>query len=129
MGKQLLFLGIAGLVGTLTRYGLSGWLDRRFERLPLGTLAVNILGCFVAGYALQWMADRYAADSVVRLSVFTGFLGGFTTFSAYGVQSFLMIRSGDWMRAGLYALASNVLGIAAVWAGYKAGILYTIQLK
>jgi CrcB protein len=116
---RLLLVGLAGLAGTLCRHWLSGAVARRHgEAFPAGTLAVNLLGCFAAGLLFQIMQERYAFGETARAAVFVGLLGGFTTFSAYGLQTFVLLRDGRMGLAALNVVASNLLGVLAVCAGY-----------
>lgn len=112
-------IGLAGLFGTLARYWLSGWVDRRYgETFPAGTLAVNLAGCLLVGILYHALEERFLINPVLRSAILIGFLGGFTTFSSYGVQTFSLLREGEFAFAGLNVLASNVLGLLLVWAGY-----------
>ena len=116
-----LLVGIGGFVGAIARYRLGAavlhWSgDARFLA---GTFVVNVAGCLVAGL-LAGLAGRYhvlAPD--VRLFLFTGLLGGFTTFSAFGMETIGLLRRGEFGVAGLYAGGSVILGLAAVWLGLK----------
>ena len=121
---RILLVGLAGLSGTLCRYWLSGAFARRYgEAWPLGTLAVNLLGCFAAGLLFHLMQERQAFSETARAAVFVGLLGGFTTFSSYGLQTFTLLREGRPGMAALNVVASNLLGLLLVWAGYAAGRL------
>ena len=114
-----LLIGFAGFVGTLGRYWLSGIVARRYgETFPLGTLAVNLLGCFLVGFLFYLMQERYLVNPNVRLVVLIGFLGGFTTFSSLGLQTFTLLQDNEIALAALNMVASNVLGLLLVWAGY-----------
>ena len=116
---RLLLVGLAGLAGTLCRYGLSGAFARRYgEAFPAGTLAVNLLGCFAAGLLFHLMQERHAFYETARAAVFVGLLGGFTTFSSYGLQTFELLREGRAGAAALNVAASNLLGVLSVFAGY-----------
>jgi fluoride exporter len=116
---RLLLVGLAGLAGTLCRYWLSGALARRYgEAFPAGTLAVNLAGCFAAGLLFHFMQERGAFSETARAAVFVGLLGGFTTFSAYGLQTFELLRDGRAGVAALNVVASNLLGVLMVFAGY-----------
>ena len=116
---RLLLVGLAGLAGTLCRYWLSGALARRYgEAFPAGTLAVNLLGCFAAGLLFHLMQERGAFSETARAAVFVGLLGGFTTFSSYGLQTFTLLREGRIGFAALNVVASNLLGVLMVFAGY-----------
>ncbi|HEX8336020.1 MAG TPA: fluoride efflux transporter CrcB [Pyrinomonadaceae bacterium] len=118
---RILLVGLAGLAGTLCRYWLSGAVSRRYgEAFPAGTLAVNLLGCFAAGLLFHLMQERDAFGETARAAVFVGLLGGFTTFSAYGLQTFVLLREGRLGWAALNVVASNLLGLLMVFAGYAA---------
>lgn len=118
--ERILSIGIAGLAGTLARYGLSEWVDAKFGfTFPLGTLAVNLAGCLAAGFAFHSLTERYVVDPLIRASVLAGFLGGFTTFSAYALQSFILLRNGQVLIATINMVASNLVGFVMVWAGYN----------
>ena len=116
---RIMLVGLAGLAGTLCRYWLSGAVSRRYgEAFPAGTLAVNLLGCFAAGLLFHFMQERNAFSETARAAVFVGLLGGFTTFSAYGLQTFTLLREGQVGMAALNVVASNLLGLLLVFAGY-----------
>jgi fluoride exporter len=116
---RLLLIGFAGFVGTLGRYWLSGVIARRYgETFPLGTLTVNLLGCFLAGLLFYLMQERYLVNQNVRTIVLIGFLGGFTTFSSLGLQTFTLLQDNEIALAILNVVASNVAGLLLVWAGY-----------
>ena len=117
--QKVIFIGLAGLLGTVGRYGVGELVARRFgNSFPVGTLVVNILGCFLAG-SLFYLLERDAVSDTLRAIVMIGFLGGFTTFSAYGLQTFNLIRGGDIGLALLNVVGSNVAGLLMVWAGYS----------
>ncbi len=121
---RILLVGLAGLAGTLCRYWLSGAFARRYgETFPLATLAVNLLGCFAAGLLFHLMQERGEFSETARAAVFVGLLGGFTTFSSYGLQTFTLLREGRLGFAALNVVASNLLGLLLVWAGYASGKL------
>ncbi|HEX8186991.1 MAG TPA: fluoride efflux transporter CrcB [Pyrinomonadaceae bacterium] len=121
---RILLVGLAGLAGTLCRYWLSGAVARRYgEAFPFGTLAVNLLGCFAAGLLFHLMQERGTFSETARAAVFVGLLGGFTTFSTYGLQTFALLREGRVGFAALNVVASNLLGLLAVFAGYAAAKL------
>jgi len=118
--QRLIYIGLAGGVGTLMRYGLTEWTTRRFgETFPTGTLVVNLLGCFLAGLLFYLMFDRYPVSATLRTVVFVGLLGGFTTFSAFGLQTFTLLRDGELGLAFLNIGVSNVAGLVMVWVGYS----------
>ena len=116
---RLLFVGLGGFVGTLARYWLSGVVARRYgETFPFGTLVVNALGCFVIGFLFYYFYDRSLTSPTFRTVVFIGLLGGFTTFSSYGLQTFTLLRDGELLLAFANVLASNIVCLVLVWIGY-----------
>lgn len=117
--SKILLIGAAGLIGTLLRYWLSNVVARRYgEAFPLGTMLVNIIGCFLAGLLFYLMQERFAINQTLRAVVMIGFLGGFTTFSSYGLQTFTLLRDGEFAFAALNLIISNAVGLLMVWAGY-----------
>jgi fluoride exporter len=116
---KILLIGIAGLLGTLARYYLSGWADEWWGgTFPFGTLIVNALGCLAIGFLFHATEEKYLIDPAVRSAVLVGFLGGFTTFSSFAVQSFTLLRGGEIFLAGVNILVSNIAGVILVWLGY-----------
>jgi CrcB protein len=117
--SRTLFVGFAGLAGTLLRYWLSGFVARRYgETFPVGTLAVNVFGCLLAGAIFNLTEERFLVNPTLRTVILIGFLGGFTTFSSYGLQTFTLLRDGEFGLASLNIVVSNVLGLLMVWIGY-----------
>lgn len=117
---RLLLIGCGGFLGTLARYWLSGAIARRYgETFPLGTLIVNALGCFVIGFLFYLFNERALTPPTVRTVVFIGVLGGFTTFSSFGLQTFTLLRDGEVLLALANISISNVLGLVLVWLGYS----------
>lgn len=119
--KDLLLVGVGGFIGSVARYKLGGLVLHLAaqQRFPYSTFAVNVLGCLVMGL-LAGAAARYEVFGPgTRLLLFTGVLGGFTTFSAFGLEATQLVRRGEFWIAALYAGSSVVLGIAAVWVGIR----------
>lgn len=119
--KQALIVGLGGFIGSIARYKLGGLiLQHTVEwRFPLPTFAVNVAGCFIIG-ALGAFAERrdfFSPDA--RLFFFTGILGGFTTFSAFGLESANLLRRGEWLVCLSYAVLSVICGFAAVLLGLR----------
>lgn len=118
MGK-LFLIGMAGFIGTLSRYWMSGLVAKRYgETFPLGTLVVNLVGCFLVGLLFYLLEERFLVNQTVRTAILIGFLGGFTTFSSFGLQSFTLLQEGEFGLAVLNVTASNLAGLLLVWAGY-----------
>jgi len=123
--KILLCIGLGGFFGAIARYGLSaavhGLADSRIGSFPIGTLVVNLLGCLLLGFCAHLIAGRFAIDHELGIGLTVGFLGSFTTFSAFAHETFLLARNGLPILMWLNILASNTLGLFAVWAGYRLG--------
>jgi CrcB protein len=116
---KFLLIGVAGLVGTLARVWFADvigeWWNGRF---PIGTVIVNLVGCFAIGFLFHLTQDRYVIDPVLRSALLVGVLGGFTTFSSYGLQVFTSFQEGEVFLAMANVLISNIVGLLMVWAGY-----------
>lgn len=123
--KGILLVALGGALGSVARYKLSGYvlhhtIDWRF---PAGTFAVNVIGCLIAGL-LAGLAERHEILSPdVRLLLFTGVLGGFTTFSAFGLETMFLLKRGDLMVAAANIVLSVVAGLLALWLGLVIGSL------
>ena len=117
--QTTIFVAVAGLLGTLLRYWLSGFVARQYgETFPWDTMAVNLIGCFLTGVAFFVTETRFVVNPTVRIVILIGLLGGFTTFSAYGLQTFALLRDGELGLAILNVVTSNTLGLVMVWVGY-----------
>lgn len=115
----MVLIAVAGLLGTLARYWLSGWADQWWGgSFPFGTLVVNAIGCFAIGFLFHALGEKHLVDPAVRAAVLVGFLGAFTTFSSYAVQTLNLLRDGELFVAGVNILVSNVCGLILAWAGY-----------
>lgn len=119
--KELLLVGAGGFLGSVARYLVADAVGRAAShgRFPLGTFAVNLAGCLAAGILAGLVVRNGYFSLQTRLFLFTGLLGGFTTFSAFGLETMSLLRRGDWLVAGAYAIGSLVLGLAAVWIGFR----------
>lgn len=115
-----LIVGSGGFVGALARYGLSGFVHRQLPlaSFPYGTLAVNLLGCLLVGLVAGLVESRQLFSPEIRVFALIGVLGGFTTFSTFGFETFAMLREGEFLRAGLSVAAHLLLGLTLVWMGY-----------
>ena len=124
--KILLFIGIGGFFGSIARYGMTLGVQHwagggRLGDFPVGTLAVNLLGCLVLGFLGHLLSERFEMAAEIRFALTVGFIGAFTTFSTYAYETLAMAREGEQLFAWLNVLGSNVLGLFAVWAGYRLG--------
>ena len=113
----LAYVALGGALGALARYGISGWVyDRMGEAFPWGTLVVNLLGCLLLGLVIRWLQVS-AVSPGMRPFLTIGLLGAFTTFSTFSYETVALLQEGQWLRAGMYAGGSVVLGLVAMVAG------------
>jgi len=118
----ILVVALGGALGSVARYTLSTctWQATPGWKFPLGTFLVNVLGCLLVG-VLAGAAEKHGLLSPnVRLFLFTGLAGGFTTFSAFGLETFMLLRRGDWSVALAYVSLSLLIGIGALALGFVA---------
>ena len=121
---MLIYLAVGGALGTLARYGLSGWVHGMAgARFPWGTLIVNVVGSLLIGFALRYL-EGVPVSAELRATITVGALGAFTTFSTYTYETMALLRDGQWLRAAMYSLGSLSIGLVAVAIGLScAGIL------
>jgi CrcB protein len=119
--QKFVLIGLGGLLGTFGRYYFSQWIDTRADSaFSPGTLAVNLTGCFAAGFLFHF-SEQMGLHPDVRLAMMAGFLGAFTTFSAYGLQTLLLVRNGATSMALINVVISNLAGLLMVWIGAEIG--------
>jgi len=113
----LIFLG--GGIGSIARYGMMNLISKNVpgSNFPWHTLGVNITGAFIIGCLIEILALRIALPAPPRYLLVTGFLGGFTTFSAFSMETALMLERGDYMNSAFYVVASVAGTVAAVFIG------------
>lgn len=115
--KELLFVCLAGAAGTGARYLLTLWAARRLgPAFPYGTLIVNLAGCFAIAAVMQVaLANHWTASA--RAAIVTGFLGGFTTYSAFNYETMRLLQSGAALPAVVNVTATVVGGLLSGWLG------------
>ncbi|MEP7028073.1 MAG: fluoride efflux transporter CrcB [Candidatus Eisenbacteria bacterium] len=120
MSSTWIGIALGGALGSLLRYAFGGWIQHASGgTFPWGTLAINVAGCAAIG-ALTAYADRGGLLSPAwRMALQVGVLGGFTTFSSFGLETFRLVSDGDFGRAAAYFGATNAAGFAAVWIAYR----------
>lgn len=112
-------MALAGAVGTLSRYALAGAAQRVMGAgFPWGTLAVNLTGCFVIGTLAGLLERQVTISPELRAVVFIGFMGAFTTFSTYMLETSDLLRDGEWLRAMMNVTLQNLGGFAALIGGF-----------
>ena len=119
----LIAVGVGAAFGAWLRWGLSEWLNPRMPRFPLGTLAANLVGGYLVGFAVAYFAARHDIAPELRLFAITGFLGGLTTFSTFSSEVTQLLLRGEYVTGGGLALAhlagSVVLTVAGI-ASFRA---------
>ena len=116
---SVFYVALGGALGSVSRYLLGTWTQALSKSIdfPYGTLTVNLLGCFVIGFLSQLAEARGAFTSESRAFVFIGILGGFTTFSSFGNDTFNLLRDGEPLNALANIGANVIVGLALVWLG------------
>lgn len=121
-------VAIGGALGSVARHAVNHLVHMRWltTRFPAGTVVVNLVGCFVIGLLAGLLAsNRLGLRSYWREFVFVGVLGGFTTFSTFGLDTFLLSRTHSVGQAALNVTAQVIGGLFVVWLGYQLGLLRT----
>lgn len=116
---NIVIVGIGGFIGSVMRYLIGGYVQQaaRSISFPYGTLAVNVIGCFIIGFLSQLAENRGVLSSESRAFVFIGILGGFTTFSSFGNETLNLARAGEMLHAVANIGLNVFLGLSAVWLG------------
>lgn len=119
---KILIVMFGGFLGSISRFGIGKWLmtDSRF---PTGTFVINILGCFALGWLLTTAAMKKNIPTNIVLLAGTGFLGSFTTFSTFSVETIKLIQSGMITVAVLYVLGSIIVGLLFTLLGWKTALV------
>lgn len=115
-----LLVGSGGFLGALLRYGLSGLVQGAspLSTFPWGTLAVNLAGCLMIGVIAGLVDARQLFTPELRVFILIGVLGGFTTYSTFGYETFALLRDSEYIRAAAYVAAHVFAGLGLVWGGY-----------
>ena len=114
----MLMIALGAALGANLRYALSLWAARLWGvAFPYGTLLINVSGSFAIGVVMVLLTTRFTTSDSWRLLLVTGLLGGFTTFSTFSYETYMLLVSGSWLAAGLNILASVGLGVVGVVLG------------
>lgn len=126
---KIAYILVGGAIGTYLRYAVSGYSYKLFDWIfPIGTLVVNLLGSFVIG--LLWgVFESGNMSPNIRVFLFIGILGGFTTFSSYMLETLNLYRDGEVRLAVINLLANNIFGLIMVIGGFFLSKLLVSQLK
>ena len=121
---QIAVISLGASVGAVLRWLTGIWLNERWQGFPLGTLFVNCVGGLLVGVALAWF--ERTPDEMLRLLLVTGVLGGFTTFSAFSVESLVLLQRGEWLLAGIHTLAHVIGALAFAALGFRLADLLLV---
>jgi CrcB protein len=117
---RIALLIVFGAAGTLARYGLQGLVQERTgPGFPSGTLAVNLIGCFLLGGVAEYALTHLIIPPEWRIGITVGFFGAFTTFSTFSWETAKMFEDGEWRRAAIYLTTSILGGLVAVVCGMR----------
>jgi len=110
---QVVYIGVFGALGCMSRYFFSGWAYALFGRsLPYGTLAVNVFGSFLLGLVMEGSLRSTLLSPEVRMGITVGFMGGFTTFSTFSFETVRLLEEGSLLQAGANVLLNIIVCIA-----------------
>jgi len=125
MLRTLLLIGLGGFLGSISRFLITLGVNRMFQTiLPIGTLAVNVLGCLLIGMIYSLAEQKNLLSPELRIFLSVGFCGGFTTFSSFIFEDFSLIKTGDFLVLAIYLGASVFLGLIAVFLGSQVHKLF-----
>ena len=119
---DLVLVGVGGFFGAIARRVVDLWVSGRADSaFPFGTLVVNLTGAFVLGLLFAWATERDVLPAEIRAPVMIGFIGAYTTFSTWMLESWRLVEDGAWQLAALNIAGSVALGLVAVVAGLAVG--------
>jgi CrcB protein len=124
MIQKILWLALAGAIGTLCRFGMCGAIQKwPGFALPWSTMVVNMIGCGLFGLIWTVSHVHFTLDKQLSLIILVGFMGAFTTFSSFVFETTELLSEGEYLRAGANVLIQNVAGLLCFWGGAKlAGV-------
>lgn len=115
---KYLIIGTGGFIGSVLRYWTSVNAYKIFgEKFPYGTFIVNVIGCLLIGFIAEISENRFLITPEVRTFLMIGFLGGYTTFSTFGYETFMLLQDKDYLTASLNIFLSVIVCLASVWIG------------
>ncbi len=124
---KIVAVGSGGFIGAVFRYLISAFAQSQLpdSKFPFGTIAANLIGCLLIGFLAGLFAFKSWGNPEFRLFIFVGILGGFTTFSTFSHETFLLWENGKILMSLLNAGVQVIFGLAFVWAGYQLVRLFS----
>ena len=120
--EKIILIAVAGMFGTLARYGLSGAVQRAADiGFPVGTLTVNVIGSFLFGLVWILAEERMVISGDTRIIILGGFMGAFTTFSTLMFETGDLMSDSQYLYAGGNIAISTILGLAFLFLGFIVG--------
>lgn len=119
---QILLIAAGGSVGAVLRFLVSGWCQRDTVAFPVGTLVVNVVGCFLMGLLATLVTESVLDRAGVRPLVLIGLLGALTTFSTFSFETLRLLESRQYLLAGANVIGTNVVCLFAAWAGVRVAM-------
>ena len=118
MLKTILYIAFGGAIGSVLRFLTSLFVAKFWQNhFPLATFLTNVVGCFLIGIFIGYLDKNNLTDSNLKWFLITGFCGGFTTFSTFGLENFNLFQSNNSFLAFAYIASSIIAGLFAVWLG------------
>lgn len=122
---KYLLIGTGGFLGSVLRYWTSVNAYKIFgENFPYGTFVVNVLGCLLIGFIAEISENRFLVSPEIRIFLMIGFIGGYTTFSTFGYETFVLLQGKDYLTAFTNIFFSVIVCIASVWIGTQLAKLF-----
>ncbi|MBY0148265.1 fluoride efflux transporter CrcB [Neobacillus niacini] len=118
---KVLFVMLGGFIGAIARYSIGEWIHTN-NGFPLGTLLINLLGCFLLGWFLTFITIKKKIRTEYTLFLGTGLIGSFTTFSTFSVETIRLLQNGFLLNGALYILTSILFGLLLTYLGVKLAI-------
>jgi fluoride exporter len=124
--QKYLLISLGGALGSLARYWVGSAVAGRLgAKFPYGTFVINITACIIIGFSLAFLDRRSGLNPAWRLLVPVGFVGAYSTFSAFEWETFSTLQNGAFLIAALYVVLSVVLGLVGVWCGVLVAKVFT----